>query len=75
MPAAGRWLFAALVALYLAASFGVALAVGLRRGLRTALPLPAVFATMHLAWGGGFWIGALFPPRAPAGQTPDRGTG
>ena len=75
LPLAGRWLFPAVVALYLATSCGVALAVGLRRGLRTALPLPAVFATMHLAWGGGFWLGALFPPRAPAGQTPGRGTG
>ena len=65
MPASGRWLFVAVAALYLATSLRRLLAVAVRRGLREALSLPAVFATMHLAWGGGFWVGALFPPRRP----------
>ncbi len=63
IPAPAAWLFPAVAALYLATSVGVSCAVALRRGLRTALPLPAVFATMHLAWGGGFWTGVLLPPR------------
>ena len=70
LPASGRWLFVAVAALYLAASLGVSCAVAARRGLRAALALPAVFATMHLAWGGGFWIGALFPPRASEPTAP-----
>lgn len=62
-PELTRWLFPAVVALYVLTSLGVTCAVAARRGLRAALPLPAVFATMHLAWGGGFWLGLLFPPR------------
>ncbi|MEO7793825.1 MAG: glycosyltransferase family 2 protein [Thermoanaerobaculia bacterium] len=64
LPEGARWFFPALVALYLAASLGFAAAIGLRRGLRVAIALPAIFATMHLAWGGGFWIGVLLPLRA-----------
>ncbi len=70
LSALGRGLFPAVAGLYLAACLGVSVAVALRQGLRVSLPLPAVFATMHLAWGGGFWVGALFPPRAPAKPVP-----
>ena len=66
----GKTLFPAVAALYLATSVGVACAVALRRDLRVALALPAVFATMHLAWGGGFWFGMLFPPRASGKRDP-----
>jgi GT2 family glycosyltransferase len=74
LPAACRWAFPVVAGLYVATSLGVAAAVAVRRGLRTAVRLPAVFATMHLAWGGGFWLGALRPPRAMAGDRPGRGT-
>lgn len=73
------WLLPGLAALYLLASLGVACAVAWRQGLRAAWPLPAVFATMHLAWGGGFWAGTLFPPRSETGDRPgtsaSRGSG
>lgn len=72
MPASGRWLFGVVAALYLATSLSVSLAVAVRRGLRAALSLPAVFATMHLAWGGGFWVGALFPPRPERPSQPSQ---
>lgn len=64
----GRLLLPTVAGLYFAASLGVSAVIALRRGLAAALPLPAVFATMHLAWGGGFWLGALFPPRAGDGR-------
>ncbi len=71
------WLFPAVAAFYTVTSLGVSCAVGLRRGLAVALRLPAVFATMHLAWGAGFWTGAFFPPRATrtARSALKRGTG
>jgi succinoglycan biosynthesis protein ExoA len=75
LPLGVRWLFPILAALYLGASVAVAGAVALERGLRVALPLPVVFATMHFAWGGGFWLGAIFPPRRPGGPTTDRPPG
>jgi hypothetical protein len=71
-PPFARWLFPALAALYLAANLVVASSVALERGLRTALPLPAVFATMHFAWGGGFWVGVLFPPRRKGSEAGPR---
>jgi succinoglycan biosynthesis protein ExoA len=66
MPRPLQALLPIVAALYLATSLGVSAAVALRRGLRTAISLPLVFATMHLAWGGGFWFGVLFPPRGAA---------
>ncbi|MDQ1346973.1 MAG: succinoglycan biosynthesis protein ExoA [Acidobacteriota bacterium] len=82
-PALAVWLFPAVAGLYAVTSLLVSCAVGLRRGLAVALPLPAVFATMHLAWGAGFWAGAFFPPRGDgasrarraSGAAPKRGTG
>jgi hypothetical protein len=61
-------LFPAVAALHLVVSLGVACGIARRRGLRTALPLPAVFATMHLAWGWGFWRGVARPPRRSDGE-------
>ena len=68
LPAAAAWLLPGVAALYLLASVGVSCSVAWRQGLRAALPLPAVFATMHLAWGAGFWVGILFPPRLAPGD-------
>ena len=51
-----RWAAAAVVASYLLAL--VAASAGAARGLgRDALLLPAVFATMHFAWGAGNLVG------------------
>ena len=47
-------------AAYLAALLGApAISRRARRDPRAAMLLPAVFATMHLAWAGGFWCSAL----------------
>ena len=61
-------LLPAVAALHLAASVGFAGSVARRCGLRIALALPAVFATMHLAWGWGFWRGVVRPPRPLSGE-------
>ncbi len=74
LPAAAAWLLPGVAALYLLASVGVSCSVAFRQGLRAALPLPAVFATMHLAWGAGFWVGVLLPPRLPPDDGAGRGT-
>lgn len=74
LPAAAVWLLPGVAALYLLASVGVSCSVAWRQGLRAALPLPAVFATMHLAWGAGFWVGVLLPPRLPPDDGAGRGT-
>ena len=63
-PAAPPWLPAALVALYALATLLAAAASLPVHGARVAARLPAVFATMHLAWGLGFWWGWIRPPRA-----------
>jgi hypothetical protein len=52
-----RRLLAGLVAAYGLAVAGTTLAVALRARARYVLYLPPVFATMHLAWGAGFWLG------------------
>ena len=45
---------------YLAALLGApAISRRARRDPRAAILLPGVFATMHLAWAGGFWCSAL----------------
>lgn len=61
-----------LVALYLAASLLAAAISGARRGWRIVWRLPAVFATMHLAWGAGFWWGLIRPPRDEAQASASR---
>ncbi len=55
-----RWLYLVVVGLYV----GVLLLAGLREGLRRrdpllALGMPLAWATMHLAWGMGFWWSVL----------------
>ena len=55
---------AALPAAYLAALVGGGAAAALRRRDPAALLLlPPVLATMHLAWGAGFWCSWAFPRR------------
>jgi glycosyltransferase involved in cell wall biosynthesis len=57
--------------LYVAGAVGATLAVSRRAGWRHALPLPALFAAMHVAWGVGFLAGAArFLPRWFAPGTP-----
>lgn len=60
---AARVVWAVILALYalvnLSASARVARRTG-REGWRLLPRLPLVFATMHVAWGLGFWKGALF---------------
>ncbi len=46
-------------AAYLAAVLGTSGRLASRAGLRDAAALPAVFATMHLAWGAGFLAGCV----------------
>ena len=68
----------------LALSAGAA-AVGFRRRDAAALLLVPVLATMHLAWGAGFWVSLLGgragagnrprPGKAPAGQPAPEGGG
>ena len=48
----------ALPALYLAFLLGGAALLGIARRAPEAVLLPAVAATLHLAWGAGFWVGA-----------------
>ena len=63
-PAAPPWLAGALIAIYGLATLLAAAASLPAHGARVAARLPAVFATMHVAWGLGFWWGWLRPPRA-----------
>jgi glycosyltransferase involved in cell wall biosynthesis len=75
---AARVVWAAMLALYalvnLSSSARVARRSG-RDGWRLLPRLPLVFATMHVAWGLGFWKGALFggapAPREQAGERAD----
>ncbi|MCB0167665.1 MAG: glycosyltransferase family 2 protein [Anaerolineae bacterium] len=54
-----RWLFVCLTGSYLLAN-GVASTIAARRGGWRYLPiLPMIFATIHLAWGSGFWYSLL----------------
>jgi GT2 family glycosyltransferase len=62
-PVALALAMAATVAAYVLASCATALVHGFRGAWTAAPRLPAVFATMHLAWGAGFWLGLLRPPR------------
>jgi hypothetical protein len=54
---------AAVLALYAVAALTAAAAAAFESGAGVAARLPAVFATMHFAWGLGFWWGWLSPPR------------
>jgi glycosyltransferase involved in cell wall biosynthesis len=54
-----RRLFMLVVWLYLLANF-VASTIGAIRGGWRYLPvLPLIFATIHFAWGAGFWVGLI----------------
>ena len=55
-------LSAALPAAYAAVLAAGSLAIGIRRRSLAAFLLPPVLATMHTAWGAGFFL----PPRPPA---------
>ena len=54
-----RWLFMGITGSYLLANC-VASTIAARRGGWRILPvLPMIFATLHVAWGLGFWYGLL----------------
>lgn len=62
---------AALPAAYAAVLAAGALVIGIRRRSVAALLLPPVLATMHTAWGAGFFL----PPRQPDAPDAERGRG
>jgi len=51
--------WASVIGLYLLANGLASLRQAARDGWTLLPRLPLVFATIHLAWGGGFWLGAL----------------
>ena len=57
---AARVAWAALLAVYALANIGASAQVGRRAGWGLLPRVPLVFATMHIAWGLGFWKGLLF---------------
>ncbi len=57
-----RPILAALIGLYAAATLAASLWIAARRGWRLLAWLPVIFATLHLAWGSGFWRGLFIPP-------------
>ena len=52
-----RPLYAAGLAAYVLAAFGISFLLSARHGWRHLLRLPLVFASLHLAYGLGFWAG------------------
>lgn len=68
LPSGLAWSFPALAGAYLMAAVGAAAVA--RRGEESGLPwrLPVVFATMHFAWGCGFWRGLVGRPRDGEGS-------
>src|SRR5690606_7754576 len=54
-----RRLWMLVIALYAVASAIASLREAARAGWSLMLRLPLVFATMHLAWGSGFWSAIL----------------
>lgn len=54
-----RALWTSIIGLYLLANGLASLRQAARDGWALLLRLPLVFATMHLAWGSGFWRSAL----------------
>lgn len=61
LPAAAAWALPGLAGLYAAAALGVSASLAARHGARHLLRLPAVLATMHLAWGWGFLAASVAP--------------
>lgn len=55
-----RLAWVSLLAAYALASLAASVQVARREGWALLPRLPLVFATMHLAWGLGFWRGVLF---------------
>ena len=75
-----RFLTALLVLAYSAATLLASLDAASKSGWALLPRLPAVFATMHLSWGAGFWMGlvregALRVRQAAARRTADRNPG
>jgi succinoglycan biosynthesis protein ExoA len=54
-----RILYTAGLALYLVATIAASLRIAMRAGFRHLLRLPPAFATLHLAYGLGLWVGLL----------------
>src|SRR5690606_24298177 len=68
----GRWLLAAVAGSYALANLVASAQLAMQRGWRLLLRVPAVFATIHIAWGAGFWRGVLQQARGLASR---RGAG
>ena len=64
-PARETWLRSGVLAGYALLLVGASAAIGLRRRCAEAVLLPAVAATIHLAWAAGFFAGA---PRGAGGK-------
>jgi glycosyltransferase involved in cell wall biosynthesis len=66
------WLFIAIAGSYLLANLVASTISANRGGWQFSPILPVVFATIHVAWGLGFWYGLLLAPfgsqRQPAGR-------
>jgi succinoglycan biosynthesis protein ExoA len=50
---------------YLTLNLGFSAHVARRAGFHVFWRLPAIFATIHVAWGLGFWVGLLAGPARP----------
>jgi len=57
-----RWLFAFIVGCYLLANLVASTIIAGCKGWRYWPILPLVFASIHLAWGLGFWYGLVLIP-------------
>ena len=57
-----RWLFAFIAGCYLLANLAASTIAARRGGWRYLPILPLVFATIHFAWGLGFWFGLTVVP-------------
>jgi glycosyltransferase involved in cell wall biosynthesis len=55
--APARWLFGFIAGCYLLANLVASTMVAVRSGWRYLPILPLIFATIHFAWGLGFWVG------------------
>ncbi|MCZ7547063.1 MAG: glycosyltransferase family 2 protein [Anaerolineae bacterium] len=64
----GWWLLAAVAGSYALANLVASTQLAMQRGWRLLLRVPAVFATIHVAWGAGFWRGVLQQARGLASR-------
>lgn len=53
----GRWLFGLVAGSYALANLAASAWTARKHSRSTLLLLPPVFATIHVAWGVGFWVG------------------